>query len=129
MELTRRARDIDPLQPGPNENLANLLFAAGRLEEAAAQMELLVDIAPEYAQGHATLGARLQFTGRADEALNHLRQARQLNQSNFGYAGYLARAYADVGRYEQAASITSSPEGNVVLLGSPELRFLAPQHL
>ena len=104
VDLTRRARDIDPWQPGPNENLGRLLWAAGRLEEAVAQLELVVEIAPEYASGHMTLGVLLQFSGRVDEAINHLRQARQLSPSNFGYVGYLARAYADEGRYAPAES-------------------------
>lgn len=69
IENYRKAQSLDPLSGGVNADLGWGLTHAGRYEEALAQFEKTIEIAPEYAGGYRGI-SDINWTvyGRLDEA-------------------------------------------------------------
>ena len=65
--------------PAGDRNLAAMLFAQGRYEEAARSYAALLAAAPEDGALHASLAGALGALGRYDEALEHLTRALALD--------------------------------------------------
>jgi SAM-dependent methyltransferase len=62
-------------------DLANALYAAGRLDEAEASCRQALKISPDYPQAHSNLGVIAAGLGRFDEAKIALRRALELDPS------------------------------------------------
>lgn len=65
--------------PAGDRNLAAMLFAQGRYEEAARSYAALLAYSPEDGALHASLAGALGALGRYDEALDHLTRALALD--------------------------------------------------
>ena len=68
-----------PTNARVQNNLAHLLIAAGRVEEAAPYATRAVDLVPSYAQAHNSLGVVLREQGRADAAIREFSEALRLD--------------------------------------------------
>ena len=102
-DLARTYRDLNPMAPDAWENMGWVYLTEGRLEEAVVAMQLTIANAPEYPLGHMALGAVLDASGRADEAIEHLQRGLQMSQSDAArHSDNLGLAYASLGQSEAA---------------------------
>jgi len=76
-----RAR-VDPKSPSTHNFLALKYLQAGRVEDAQAQLNDALRLAPNDAEAHSNLGTILQTQGRVAEALAHLRTAVKLKPND-----------------------------------------------
>jgi len=102
-----RALAIDSLSRVVNLLKGILLSLDRRPEEAIAQLEHTVQLDPEFAQAHASLGAAYLRKGSALEAVRELETAVRLNESSHSI-GELAYAYAASGQRLRARAILDS---------------------
>ncbi len=73
-----------------------------KIGEASAHDEDIVRMAPDFADGHSSLGNALKREGKVSEAIGQYEQALRINP-NFAEAHYnLGLALADTGRIEEA---------------------------
>ena len=68
VEDLRRFVDLSPSDPFPRYGLAMQLRSDGRLEDAIAELAILVEKFPGYVPGHHQLGISLEQAGRIEEA-------------------------------------------------------------
>jgi tetratricopeptide (TPR) repeat protein len=61
-----------------HNNLGQLLFAKGQVEEALVHYRKAVELQPLSSEAHNNLASALRLTGRMDEALGHYRRALEL---------------------------------------------------
>jgi tetratricopeptide (TPR) repeat protein len=62
-----------------HNNLGNMLFQAGRVDEAISHFEKAVEINPNSVEAHNNLGNRFRQMGRTSESLAHLQKAVELD--------------------------------------------------
>ncbi len=74
-------------------------FEAGDYPKAVQEFRQVVEQSPEAHSGHYMLGLSLGRLGRAQESLEHLRRAYDLNPNDLGVRVALARAYFAERRY------------------------------
>jgi hypothetical protein len=70
--------DVSALSALTHENLSTQLLRAGKLDQALAEAEVAVAIAPNRPIAHATRGMVLSAMGRKIEAAGEIRQARTM---------------------------------------------------
>jgi tetratricopeptide (TPR) repeat protein len=105
LTLAEKAHELDPEGEFTRLALADAKLAAGRLEEAIAILEALVQDAPSSADAHGRLGLMLIWVGRTDEAFGHIDAAIRLNPYvGSPYLNYLGLAEFTIGRYDAAVA-------------------------
>ena len=82
--------------------LGQSLGPQGRLEEAAQAFQRVVELQPEAAVGHGSLGSVLLRLGRASEAAHYLGQACRLLPDDEGYSLDLIECLERAGRRQDA---------------------------
>lgn len=92
-----------PAFAGWDEGVA--AFTAKNYPQAAAEFQQLVDQNPEGYRSHYMLGMSLQRMGRKEEALNHLREAYNLNPNDLSIKLELGKAYFTVRRYAEVSKL------------------------
>ncbi|WP_162604918.1 tetratricopeptide repeat protein [Geomonas terrae] len=93
-----------PGKARPHNNLAIALLAAGRNDEAAAELKTALKLDPGNVEALRNLGAAYEKTGGVEQAISQYRAALQGNPDN-KYAHYnLAVAYSKQGKTDQALS-------------------------
>lgn len=99
-----QAIDLDPTYAQSYAYLAEALSRAGRVEEAAPAVEkaLHLNPLPKLELYFGALGTAYYFMGRSEEAIAFLKAHRNRNPHSFGAHLYLAAAYAELGRDEEA---------------------------
>jgi tetratricopeptide (TPR) repeat protein/ferredoxin len=125
-ELTQNLRDIEhAASPSPEERfeLAGMLAEAGKLDEAAKELDACVAAAPDSAPARFNFGAVLRRLGRSDAAVEQLSAARRLAPGDAPTAIELGLAYQASG--ESAMAVRSFREAIALDPDSPESR----QHL
>ncbi|MBI5767744.1 MAG: tetratricopeptide repeat protein [Verrucomicrobia bacterium] len=115
--------------------LGDLLFMAGRVDEAIAALQTAVRLKPDYVDSHCNLGPYLTAAGRADEALVSLATALRLKPDypqayyNLGNAQVarrdLAAAEAAFDRALQLAPDHAKAHNNLAILLGTAGRFEA----
>lgn len=94
--LYRRLVELDPRDPVYRFNLANVEFAQGRAEDAAADYLAVTQLDPEYVEAWSGLGCVLSNLGRCKEAVVAFRRAVQIEptygDAHFNLADELERA-------------------------------------
>ncbi|HKS95774.1 MAG TPA: hypothetical protein VJV74_06515 [Terriglobia bacterium] len=89
MELARR---LDPLSAIINADEGQFLYGARRYEAAKARLREAIELAPELAQPHETLGLIEMAEGRSAEAMSEARVGLRLDPDDprtMGEAGYV----------------------------------------
>jgi tetratricopeptide (TPR) repeat protein len=78
---------------------------AGRYEDARAIAARLVELEPDYARGHSTLGFAEIKRGRHEEGIAALEEAVRIAPDDAMYLGQLGEAYGLTGRADQAREV------------------------
>jgi len=92
-----------PLWAGWEEGVS--AFTQKNYSQAEKEFQGLVDQNPEGYRGHYMLGLTLEQLGRKEEALHHLRKAYDLNPNDLMIKLALGRAYINVRRYKDGATL------------------------
>jgi len=75
--LWRTTIERNPDSDLAHNNLGNILFKQGHVDEAIGHYVRALAVQPEYPEGHYNLGMALLKQGQADEAIPHLEKASQ----------------------------------------------------
>ena len=94
-----RARDLEPDKTSIREALGRALFHVQRYEQAAAELQAVIDRAPTNDYALFCLGRSLQLLGRHAEARQPLALAASLRPKRQDY-----RAYRDQARARASAT-------------------------
>ena len=101
----QKAKELDPISPIINKNLADALNSAGRFDEAIEQYIRVMEIDPNFPGAFENLAATYRSGyGRLDESVLWLKKAIQLDDENPAYTSVLSQNYLDLGDLEQAQS-------------------------
>jgi tetratricopeptide (TPR) repeat protein len=107
-ESFRRADEIQPFSAEINYRWGLALLSLEKWPEAVARFRQLLLIDPNHAGGCQGLSHALRRQGRAEEALVFARRAARVTQmENVDVLLSLADAYADAGRWAEAADVAS----------------------
>jgi Flp pilus assembly protein TadD len=87
-----------------HNGLGAILLRQRRIDEAIAQFQRAVDIAPGYFLARANLGAALLLRGRVDEAITQYRKALELDPGDAESHTSLAMALAGRGQFNEAVA-------------------------
>ena len=104
-ELTQCIQELEPNASVPyRAELCAALESAGRFDEAEAALRAIIDIPGFKAEGHAELGLFHKRRGNVDRAIEQLRDAISLADTNesIRHRVNLAAIYSDAGRYDDA---------------------------
>ena len=101
----KKAIEIDPFTPVFNASLAWWYYMAGRNEEAIAQCNRTIEIAPNHFFGHWVKGLTLAEQGAYQDAIVSLQKSVSLNQFDNQVRGELGRVLAMAGEREEAMRI------------------------
>jgi Flp pilus assembly protein TadD len=99
-----RARDLAPDKASIREALGRALFHAQRYEQAAAEFQEIVELAPTNDYALFCLGRCLQLLGRHAEARHPLALAACMQPSRPDYRRYRDQARIRAGDAEDAAA-------------------------
>ena len=97
-----KALDLDPSLGEAHTSVATLLAASWDWPGAEKEFRLGVELAPNYAPGHAWYGGYLASLGRNDEALAQYNYAMELDPDSYWYRIQRANALLISGRYDLA---------------------------
>jgi TolB-like protein/DNA-binding winged helix-turn-helix (wHTH) protein/Tfp pilus assembly protein PilF len=100
----RRAEELDPLSVTMKWNVAYILNFARRHDEAIQQLQSTLELDPNYAFAHSTLGVSYIYKSMFAEAIASLEKAAVLSKSPL-FVGRLASAYAMSGNTVQARKL------------------------
>jgi tetratricopeptide (TPR) repeat protein len=102
--LWRQELTVDPSQASARYNLANLLAAQGRTDEAVEQYRAVLEIAPEKVEAYVNLGETLAEAGRLEQATGYLQRAVAIAPANASARVNLGDVLAALGRKDEAKS-------------------------
>lgn len=100
--LGRRDFEIDALR-----RQASKQALAGDGSQAIALLQQVLALDPENSRSHRDLGVALLRSRSADEAIEHLRRAQQLEETSEGWA-LLTEAYATAGNADESARMRAA---------------------
>ena len=103
VDCFRRILAIRPAEPAVLQSLGNVLYDAGRFEEAIATYRQGVEAAPSSAGIYNNLGNALRASGRLEEAVEAYRSAIGLRPDHVVLHNNLGQALSLLGRDEEAA--------------------------
>ncbi|MBM6579214.1 hypothetical protein ILT44_03375 [Microvirga sp. BT689] len=98
---------IDERDPAAHWAMGRALWLRGSFEQTLRELETSVDLSPNFAQGHYTLGFVHSQAGDPETAIAAADQSRRLSPYDpllFGMLGSRAMALIRLGRYEEAAA-------------------------
>ena len=100
----RRAVELNDQEPVCHMALGSVSLWRRDHEGALAEFRRMIDLDPNFAQGHAALGLALMYAGRAAEALEPIAMAMRLDPLYPAMLlHFLAQANFSLGKYEIAA--------------------------
>lgn len=99
-----RGLQLHGLEPRGHYNLATVLTAAGRNDEAEENYRKALDQLPDFQEAYRGLGTALLVRGKLDEAARALGEAVRLDQEDAVAWANLEAAYAEAKHFEQAAA-------------------------
>ena len=103
LEMAEKAVAIDDSSPQGHSELSNVLLQKAEHSRALAEAETAVDLAPDNGDSYAQLAGALILGGRADEAIEMMNRAMQLNPTiPAWYLNTLGFAYLSSGRQDEA---------------------------
>jgi adenylate cyclase len=102
----RRAVELNDHEPVSHMALGNVLLWRRNLEGALAECRRMIELDPNFAQGHSATGLALMYAGRAAEALEAFAIAKRLDPHHASIVlHFVAQAHFSLGRYEAAAEL------------------------
>lgn len=110
LEVTRRAVELDPLSGPASYNYAGSFLHLGRPEPAIVEARRLVALHPTLPLGYDMLGWALVDAKRPAEAIAPLERAVELGGGRWLALANLGRAYAGVGRRDDANAVIARLE-------------------
>jgi tetratricopeptide (TPR) repeat protein len=119
--MERRAQELDPL--AHRADVARVLLRAGRYDEALQAATHAVDLEPDYARGHATLGWAYIKKGIMAQGLAELEIAVSISPGDTLWLAQLGQAYGMVGNVERARNVLHQLEE------LSRRRFVSPYHM
>src|SRR5262245_13417674 len=100
----RRAVELNDQEPLSHMALGAVLLWRRDHEGALAAFRRMIDLDPNFAQGHAATGLALTYAGRASDALERIAMAMRLDPHYSDMLlHFLAQANFSLGKYEIAA--------------------------
>ena len=103
VEFAQRAISLDSTLPAAHKALGIAYLRQNQHEQAIAEGERVLALAPSDDVGYANLGFFLNYVGRSEEAIGLVKQAMRLNPRYPAYYSMvLGLAYYLTGRYEEA---------------------------
>jgi len=101
--LAQKALSIDASDPDAYRLLGMMYVYMRQYEKAIAAGKKALELCPGGAGVHAALGIILNFAGKPDEAIAHLKEGIRLNPfPQYWYYYRLGQAYIQKGKYEKA---------------------------
>jgi tetratricopeptide (TPR) repeat protein len=85
-----------------HNNLGDVLFHKGRVDEAITHFQQTLQISPNYKGTHYNLATALMQKGRVDEAITQYREALQINPDHADAHVNLGNALRQMGRGDEA---------------------------
>jgi len=98
LQLDRRAVDLDPLNAGSWESLAETEFYIGRLDQAATDARKALELSPDVFPGHLLSGKISVLQGRPEEVLREVQLVRYDAHRVF----LSSMAYDAMGRHKES---------------------------
>ena len=98
----KAGRDLDPLAPVQNSNVAFAFRAAGRSDEAIEWCRKTLAMDPNFMRARYILGMAYEQKKMNSEAVAELEAARRLSDNGSLYVASLGHAYAAAGRTADA---------------------------
>lgn len=100
----RRAIELNAQEPVSHMALANALLWRRNHDGALAECRRMIELDPNFAQGHAATGIALMFSGQPAEALENFAAAMRLDPHHPAILlHFVAQAHFSLGDYEAAA--------------------------
>jgi len=104
--LAQKAVALDNSLPYAHVILSIVHLLKGQYEQAIAEAEWTITLAPNYANAYALVGAILNSVGRPEEAIGMAEKAMRLDPRYlFFHLPVLGQAYLLTGRYEEAVDV------------------------
>ena len=104
-KMAKKAISLGTTWPDPHKTLSRVYLMQRKYEEAIAEGELAVALAPNSAGAQVQLGANLNFAGRPEEAIPFIKKALRLDPFPLHHTySQLCIAYRCLGRYEEAVA-------------------------
>jgi len=97
-----KALELDPESLAARNELAVVLLALGRAEQALQLLRWVLKRAPDLAAAHTNCGIAWQDLGRPDEALAHFRRAAALEPDSASARNNLALCLRRLDRHDEA---------------------------
>lgn len=100
----RRAVILDPLSASAHNNLGNIHYRMGNCESAEYELAQAASLDPQSLSAVSQLAIALFECGQVEQSIPYFEQAMELNGAIFNppLYTYLARGYAQQGRYDEA---------------------------
>jgi len=94
-----------PLDLNMSSDLASLLLAAGRYDQAIEETRKALELDPNFWWSYQMLGLAYERKKQYPEAIAALEKARQIDVNNPSNLGYLGYVYAAAGKKEEAQKV------------------------
>jgi tetratricopeptide (TPR) repeat protein len=104
------AQQIDPLSAIINTDLGKLRLLARQPDQAIEQLQMTLELAPEYPLAHLFLALAYNQKGLHEQAIAELKRYANNPESRTIFKATLAFVYAQSGRKDQAVSILNELE-------------------
>jgi eukaryotic-like serine/threonine-protein kinase len=121
IEVQRRAHALEPLVH--RMDLVTTFLRAGRYDEALRAVTRVLEVEPDLALAHATLGWIHLLTGKPEQGIGELERAVALLPESTLFLAQLGQALGQVGRTEQARTILRRLEE------TSRQRYVSPYHM
>ena len=105
LALSRKATEVDPLEPVSFQSLAIALMWLRRLDEAERAARRAIELDPNSAHAHGALGNVLHFAGRHEPAIESLELALRLDPHFNVWIHAVGRALFALERYGEAETV------------------------
>jgi TolB-like protein/Tfp pilus assembly protein PilF len=108
--VTRRAMELDPLDPLYNSLYGYVLHSMGRFDQAVRQLQHTIDLDPTFFFPYWFLSITYALNGRLGDAIAAAEKAKELSGGNASTLGQLGRVYALAGRTAEAKQLLAQLE-------------------
>lgn len=123
VEHAELARQLDPVSPSAQSNLASILWLARQHQRSIEASERLLQLAPESASGYEDLARNFQATGDTQRSEKAYLRAVDLSRGAPGIIASLGYLYGRTGRHDEAVAILD------MLLDTARSAYVSPYAL